>query len=103
MKVVFFGKRHDIGENRLVAAFGGRALAGLVGPEIVFGLAGDIARILESRRATFHQAADMVAMQVGQRHHRDVVGRIAGSLQAIAKLAHAALRGRPHRSRYRRG
>jgi len=73
-----------------VATFGRRALAGLIGPEIKFDLTDDITRILESRSATFHQAADMIAMQVGQRDQRDVVGRIAGSLEPLAKLAAAA-------------
>ena len=44
--------------------------AGRIDPEIIFRLAGGITCIGEGRLAAFHQAADMVAMHVGQHNDR---------------------------------
>jgi hypothetical protein len=66
-----------------VPAFGRRAFPRLVGPEVIFGLTGDVARVLERRRSVFDQTADMVAMHMGECHDGDLVRHVTRRFQAV--------------------
>ncbi len=67
-----------IGKHGLMTIFGRRADTLFVGPKVVFLLAEDVACLGKGRLALLHQAANMVAVHMGQNHNGHVVRRITG-------------------------
>ncbi len=82
-----FRQRHDLLQHRLVAVLGRRADAGRILPEVELHLSGHIAGVREGRRAALHEAADMIAVHMGDDDDRNLLGRIAGGANAVSKFS----------------
>ena len=86
------GERHQVVVHRLCPA--GHVLVAalqmlLLGPEIIFGIADDVARVGIDGLATFHKSADVVGMAMGDDDNVDLVRLETGGCERRGGLAGA--------------